>query len=199
LEDGSVSFSIRVSKSQLADIEKKIAKKLASAAVVKEIQNQILSMPSIRAWLRFLGSTDFVTDFGVPTNIAARMRAQFAQEVGRVKVVKSKGSVSYQAIDENNLRAITSWGWGALQLNAWDAYEYGIIGGRRSRGISGYHIDRTLSTKERKFSRSGGALMKRGGSFKLHTGQAPPVFGVRSAFVTSAERFADSIRKKVVL
>jgi hypothetical protein len=184
-----IVISARMDKRSLRRIEKKVVRAIAAnPATKKRLGELIVESPSMTKWKALFESEQFQIDFGMYSGDVKSMSEDFFDEVKNVRVVVSQpGQIILQAFDEKAMRAITTNIWrhgdhSDIIVNAWDIYEYGVVGDKNSGGvIDNYHVERAITPGERAASRSNKALMKKGGNFSFNNGKAPGINFARSS------------------
>ena len=172
-------------KSSLARIEQKIKRALTSESTREKIVNIVMNSISIRKWNAFLTSKQFMGDFGIAPSDAKNMWSDFTSIVSDINITADSGGVNIRGISQNNIRAIMDHVWSnkagrQIRVNAWDVYEYGIVGEGGGNGrIFGHHVSPAVNSSQKRYSRSGLSIMKRGGSVNFNKGSAPGIGAVR--------------------
>lgn len=180
-----IGFKAQFDKGSLERIERKIRRSLTTDAVREKIVNIVMNSISIRKWNAFLTSEQFMSDFGIDDSSAKNMWSDFMSIVSDVKIIPDSHGVSIKAIDQSSIRIVMDHVWSnkagrQIEVNAWDIYEYGVIGGRSSAGrIYGHHVSPAISASQKRYSRSGISIMKKGGSVNFNKGNAPGIGSVR--------------------
>jgi len=190
-----IIFKPKIDKRSLRRIEKKAIRAIASNPSTKERLGQLLvESPAMTKWKSLFESEQFQIDFGIYSGDARTMANDFFDEVKNIRIVVSQpGEIVVQAFYEKAMRAITTNIWRHrshpdIIVNAWDVYEYGIVGNKNSGGIiKDYHVERADTPSEKAASRSNKALMKKGGSFSFNTGKAPGINFSRSSIEVNTE------------
>jgi hypothetical protein len=197
-----MSWKIQINPASISKIQSKVIDVFKDPAITAALTKVIMEMPSIKQWMSFLDSQQFIEDFGVRPSRKSNIRDAFKNALIDGVERKVEGDkVYYQILDQKKLRAAGHTRWinkqkkTSIPVNIWDIYEYGRIGKSNAGGqIKGYSIDRNLQSEEDvDISRSGSALMRPGGSFSFYTGNAPTIFSVRSELLNRHDKFAAGI------
>lgn len=179
-----INFKPTFNKQNLKLIEEKIKNSLMGASVKERIVRIIMNSISIRKWNIFLTSEQFRADFGIDAGGAKNMWSDFTSIVSDVNIVRDSSGVSILGLDQNRIRAVMDHVWTnkagrRINVNAWDIYEYGVIGDSGKGRIFGHHVSPITNSTQKRYSRSGLAVMKRGGSVSFNKGQSPGIGAVR--------------------
>jgi hypothetical protein len=180
-----IKFRAEVDKKALASMEKRLKQALLKSERMRtQVINIINKSISIQKWRIFLAGDQFQADFGVDAGRARSMEISFDRIVKDVNISQDNKGISIRVMDQDLLRASMEHVWTSgkdrnINVNAWDAYEYGKIGSKRGGKIFGHHVSPVETPQQAQFSRSGLAVMKPGGSFSVNKGAAPGIGAVR--------------------
>jgi hypothetical protein len=194
-----IRFRAKINKKSLSLIEKKIqAHLLTSERVRNQIINIINKSISIQKWRIFLAGDQFQADFGLDPASARTMEVNFDRVVKDVVLVRDQGGVNIRGIDQDVLRIAMDHVWTnskgrKINVNVWDAYEYGKIGSKTGGRIFGHHVAPVKTPQGARYSRSGLAVMKPGGSFSVNKGAAPGIGAVRLDMNANKEIISTSL------
>ncbi len=198
-----ISFDVEMSKAQLDNIVRRIKKSIEGQAPVLAFAmvNELGATAAVDKFVNFTKSNQFVSEFGIPAIDAANMYDRLFKTFNTIgsltehSIIKkaANGDMLFKLVSENYLRDITEHLWAPtpestsdappILVNAWDVYEYGIVGSDFTGGrIKNAYLTNVKSDAQKDYSRSDLSIMirKKGSFFKFGTGAAPKIFAVRS-------------------
>ena len=206
----SVSFSVEMSGSQLQNLANRINKSIENRAplIAFTVVNELGKLDKVSKFRDFLRSVQFFSDFGIDPLSGVEMSDRFYSFFNKIStlnehsiIFKRGHNIFFKLLDQNKIREDTTNIWAAtpestnnkaaILVNAWDVYEYGIIGSKNTNGrIPGYIERAAKGSVEKKISRSGISLMipNQGRSFIFGKENAPRIMSIRGAILKNIDK-----------